>query len=86
MRNIWFAISLVCLSLLLSCGASESVNRRARTFCFAAFPEDNESVLRALFDPTAKYLSQELGLEVVYIPVTKNSLSVASKRQPMREE
>jgi phosphonate transport system substrate-binding protein len=50
----------------------------AKPFVFTAIPDDDESRLRQRFDRVARYLSQQTGLEVKYIPVKSYSASVTA--------
>ncbi|MCK5165996.1 MAG: putative selenate ABC transporter substrate-binding protein [Rhodospirillaceae bacterium] len=50
----------------------------AETFVFTAIPDEDESRLRSRFDKVATYLSQELGVEVKYIPVKSYGAAVTA--------
>lgn len=50
----------------------------AETFTFTAIPDQDESRLRARFGKVADYLSQELGVEVEYIPVKSYAAAVSA--------
>ncbi len=50
----------------------------AEVFRFTAIPDENTSRLKERFDSVARYLSNELGVEVEYIPVKSYSASVAA--------
>ncbi len=66
-------------AFLASCGDESSDNTAApETFYFTAIPDDDETSLRARFDPMADYLSEALGIKVVYKPVTSYALAVTA--------
>ena len=50
------------------------------TFTFTAIPDEDESQLRTRFDKVADYLTEELGVEVKYIPVKSYSAAVTAFR------
>ena len=50
----------------------------AETFVFTAIPDEDESRLRSRFDKVAAYLSEELAVEVKYIPVKSYGAAVAA--------
>ncbi|QDE30795.1 putative selenate ABC transporter substrate-binding protein [Shewanella polaris] len=50
------------------------------TFTFTAIPDEDESQLRTRFDKVAVYLSEQLGVEVKYIPVKSYSAAVTAFR------
>lgn len=50
------------------------------TFTFTAIPDEDESQLRTRFDKVADYLSEQLGVEVKYIPVKSYSAAVTAFR------
>jgi phosphonate transport system substrate-binding protein len=53
---------------------------RAETFVFTAIPDEDESRLQERFDGVADYLSQQLGVEVVYLPVKSYAAAVTAFR------
>ena len=52
----------------------------SETFTFTAIPDEDESQLRTRFDKVAVYLSEQLGVEVKYIPVKSYSAAVTAFR------
>lgn len=50
------------------------------TFTFTAIPDEDESQLRTRFDKVAEYLTEQLGVEVKYIPVKSYSAAVTAFR------
>lgn len=50
------------------------------TFTFTAIPDEDESQLRTRFDKVADYLTEQLGVEVKYIPVKSYSAAVTAFR------
>ncbi len=52
----------------------------ADTFVFTAIPDEDESRLRSRFDKVAVYLSDNLGVEVKYIPVKSYAAAVTAFR------
>jgi len=50
----------------------------ADTFRFTAIPDENTARLKERFDKVARHLSEELGVDVEYIPVKSYSASVAA--------
>ena len=72
---------ILCMALLalvsLSCGGSGDRSSDAeRAFKFSAIPDEKLSEQSARFEPVAAYLSEALGIQVEYVPVTKYSASV----------
>jgi phosphonate transport system substrate-binding protein len=63
----------VGVSLGGGCSSPEPTGKPLR---FTAIPDDNTSELRRKFQPLAKYLSRQLGIEVEYIPSSDYSASV----------
>ncbi len=78
----WFlaSISLVLSLSLASCVDEANVgpNDTPKTFYFTAIPDKDISHLRSRFAPMAAYLSEELGIKVVFKPVTHYALAVAA--------
>jgi phosphonate transport system substrate-binding protein len=64
---------LICLLLL-------SVTSQARVFTFTAIPDEDETRLAARFTQVADYLSQQLGIEVHYVPVKSYPAAVTAFR------
>lgn len=52
----------------------------AETFTFSAIPDEDESRLKERFDKVAVYLSQELGVDVQYVPVKSYAATVTAFR------
>ncbi len=52
----------------------------ATTFTFTAIPDEDESQLRTRFEKVARYLEQQLGIEVNYVPVKSYSAAVTAFR------
>lgn len=50
------------------------------TFTFTAIPDEDESQLRTRFDKIANYLSEQLDVEVKYIPVKSYSAAITAFR------
>lgn len=63
----------ICLVLSLPATAQD-------TFVFTAIPDEDESQLRERFDKVAVYLSNELGVDVKYIPVKSYAAAVTAFR------
>ena len=63
----------ICLLLL-------SVTSQARVFTFTAIPDEDETRLAARFTQVADYLSQQLGIEVNYVPVKSYPAAVTAFR------
>lgn len=63
--------------LFLLCICREAL---AKEFVFTAIPDEDETRLRQRFDKVAAYLSEELGVEVRYIPVKSYAAAVAAFR------
>mgnify|MGYP006188412665 CR=1 FL=1 len=53
---------------------------QAETFVFTAIPDEDESRLQERFDKVAVYLSDELGVEVKYIPVKSYAAAITAFR------
>ena len=52
----------------------------ANTFVFTAIPDEDESKLRSRFDKVATYLTNQLAIEVKYIPVKSYGAAVTAFR------
>lgn len=57
---------------------AEMVN--AETFVFTAIPDEDESRLQQRFDKVAAYLTEQLGVEVKYIPVKSYPAAITAFR------
>ncbi len=68
---------LVCASVALSNLSTTAV---AESFTFTAIPDQDETRLIQRFTKVADYLSDELGVEVEYMPVKSYSAAVAAFR------
>lgn len=53
---------------------------RAETFVFTAIPDEDESRLQQRFGKVAEYLSEKLGVEVLYIPVKSYAAAITAFR------
>ena len=63
--------------MMLSCVAL-SAAAESQTFRFTAIPDQNSARLQQRFSGVAAYLSEQLGVEVEYIPVKSYAASVAA--------
>jgi phosphonate transport system substrate-binding protein len=66
--------------LLVSCLLLASLGAQARVFTFTAIPDEDETRLAARFNQVAEYLSQQLSIEVRYIPVKSYPAAVTAFR------
>ena len=57
-----------------------AISVSAATFTFTAIPDADESQLRTRFEKVALYLSEQLGVEVKYVPVKSYSAAVTAFR------
>ncbi|RCU50899.1 putative selenate ABC transporter substrate-binding protein [Corallincola holothuriorum] len=73
MKFIWK--SLLALTTLLATSSSF-----ATVFTFTAIPDEDESRLQERFNKVAVYLSEQLGVEVRYIPVKSYAAAVTAFR------
>ncbi len=65
--------------ILISLGLSWVHNQAsAQSFRFTAIPDQDTARLQQRFDKVAGYLSRQLGVEIVYVPVKSYSASVAA--------
>src|SRR3546814_13678537 len=71
------AIILVLLAAAVSLDARGAI---AETFVFTAIPDEDETRLRTRFDTVADYLSEKLGVDVEYVPVTSYAAAVTAFR------
>ena len=69
---------LVGFFLIISVIHTEQVF--ANTFVFTAIPDEDESKLRSRFDKVATYLTNQLAIEVKYIPVKSYGAAVTAFR------
>ncbi len=67
------ATALACL-LLAACSQSSAGN--SKVLRFSAIPDDNTTALKQRFDPLAARLSEVLGVEVEYVPMSSYTASV----------
>ena len=67
-------MALAALLLLMSLASAA----RAQPFVFTAIPDENESRLRERFEKVAAYLSEQMGVEVRYIPVKSYAASITA--------
>ncbi len=70
-------ISRACLVFLLF---MSSINVYSQTFNFTAIPDQDETRLQQRFDKIADYLSQELQINVKYIPVKSYAAAITAFR------
>jgi len=71
-----FVKTLAAMALV----ATLSAPAFAETFTFTAIPDQDESALKARFGKIANYLSKELGVQLIYIPVKSYSAAVTAFR------
>ena len=69
---------LVGIFLIISVIHTEQVF--ANTFVFTAIPDEDESKLRSRFDKVATYLTNQLAIEIKYIPVKSYGAAVTAFR------
>ena len=67
----WIATSLLCLTATAA---------SAETFVFTAIPDEDETKLVERFRGVADYLSEQLDVEVRYIPVKSYAAAVSAFR------
>jgi len=65
-------ILAACMGL---CGLTQ-----AKTFTFTAIPDQDQAQLRQRFNQVADYLSQELGVDVKYVPVKSYAAAITAFR------
>ncbi|ACR13815.1 phosphate/phosphite/phosphonate ABC transporter, periplasmic binding protein [Teredinibacter turnerae T7901] len=70
----------LCTHLLVISFCLLAFAANATTFTFTAIPDEDESRLVARFGAVADYLSEELGVEVNYIPVKSYAAAVTAFR------
>lgn len=61
------------LGLVVGCGGGD---RQDTVLRFSAIPDDNTTELQEKFDPVATYLSEQLGVNVQYVPSSDYGASV----------
>jgi phosphonate transport system substrate-binding protein len=61
---------------LLACTASDPTVDAVPTLRFSAIPDRDTTLLNARFDPVAAYLSDRMGVPVLFVPATDYSASV----------
>ncbi|MFQ3176868.1 MAG: phosphonate transport system substrate-binding protein, partial [Psychromonas sp.] len=71
--KLTYLLSAGLLSLFSTCALSA-------TFTFTAIPDADESNLRTRFEKVANYLSEQLDVEVKYIPVKSYSAAITAFR------
>ncbi|WP_210396316.1 putative selenate ABC transporter substrate-binding protein [Motiliproteus sediminis] len=64
----------------LALGCLLSLSAHAATFTFTAIPDQDETLLRERFGKIANYLSQELGIDVAYVPVKSYAAAITAFR------
>ena len=74
----WLAVVSPLLISLPSCGSGESGAEEgsAQTLFYTAIPDHDSTELEAKFAPVSAYLSEALGVPVVYVPTADYSASV----------
>ncbi|MCH8543310.1 MAG: putative selenate ABC transporter substrate-binding protein [Alcanivorax sp.] len=73
-------LRLTALLLAVSLAMAAPQSALADTFVFTAIPDQDESRLMTRFGKVADYLSEELGVEVRYIPVKSYAAAVTAFR------
>lgn len=77
MNSLKYCLTSIIAGLCLAI----SVNAKAQdSFVFTAIPDQDESQLRERFDKVAVYLSNQLGVDVKYIPVKSYAAAVTAFR------
>lgn len=69
------SLALLLLALPAGCGKDAS---KSKTFTISAIPDQDPEKLQRLYGGVASYLSKELGVSVVYRPVTDYTASVTA--------
>lgn len=74
----WLAVVSPLLFFLPSCGSGESGTEdgSSQTLYYTAIPDHDSTELEAKFRPVSAYLSEQLGVPVVYVPTADYSASV----------
>ena len=76
--NNLLLISMVIVATIVTGGSNAPAN--AETFVFTAIPDQDESKLRTRFGKVERYLAENLGVEVKYIPVKSYAAAVTAFR------
>jgi phosphonate transport system substrate-binding protein len=71
-------LSAVVMFIASTLAYAETVN--AETFTFTAIPDEDASRLQERFDKVATYLTEQLGVEVKYIPVKSYPAAITAFR------
>lgn len=82
-NGTWFSILLILVGSMLAAGcapvaAPTSAERPERPFTISAIPDQDPEKLQRLYGKISDYLSAELGVPVVYKPVTDYTASVTA--------
>ncbi|MDG1495533.1 MAG: putative selenate ABC transporter substrate-binding protein [Porticoccaceae bacterium] len=74
--------SFIALTLLFitSISTASSLESSTKTFVFSAIPDQDEANLQERFDKVARYLENQLGIKVRYIPVKSYAAAVTAFR------
>ena len=72
--------SIVAMVVALVASSMMSTAALAETFTFTAIPDADESRLNARFGKVADYLSEQLGVDVKYIPVKSYPAAITAFR------
>ena len=73
-------LTAVAALVLSACGSTGSARDADRPLVLGAIPDQDTDRLQEVYGTTASYLSQELGLEVEYRPVTDYAAAVSQFR------
>ncbi len=68
---------LFIIALLMTSALTQA---NQKTFSFTAIPDQDATQLKKRFDKVAKYLSQELGFQVTYVPVKSYAAAITAFR------
>lgn len=77
MKTSLFAFTLLLLVLSLACGSSESSPKLR----IAGIPDQNASTIARRYDVLTSYLSEELGVDVEFVPTVDYSATVIGFNQ-----
>lgn len=82
MRKIFTQINVmnVLKAFVFSVFALLALPVSAQVFTFTAIPDEDETQLKLRFEKVARYLEQQLGVEVRYLPVKSYSAAVTAFR------
>ncbi|QDU84441.1 Phosphate-import protein PhnD precursor [Planctomycetes bacterium Pla163] len=75
LRALGTSVVLVAAPLFVSCSA-ESHGTEAAVLKFTAIPDQNATELKQRFDTVAAHLTEELGIQVEFVPVADYTASV----------